>query len=270
MTVQEYIMARQSAGFRLHFHDGLWWENDRWGYCKPALLYEPAIPGKQAPARLRCVLGYAHRVAAGEPSSGEWHALVMRQPAISQISLEAVEGKRRNCIRKGLRCCQVAQVRELAPYRNDMTEIAISTAIRNGRGLSPEYYRQENEAWWRSIIRMVPYTEFWGAFHEGRMIAYLAIHVAGHRAIIDGAKSLTEQLNQCPNDALVFRFLESCRERGTIEEIFYGGWSEDKPTLNRFKESFGFAGERIPYLRRMFFGLVNCPRRPPEAMNAAD
>lgn len=270
MTAQEYVDARRAAGFRLHYHDGMWWENDRWGYCKPAILYERADIGTQAPSWRRCAIGYSHRVREGEPNSGEWLSVIMRQPQISQVSLDAVEGKRRNCIRKGLRCCQVALISDLAPYRNDMTEIAISTAIRNGRGFPADYYRRENDRWWDSVRRMAPYTEFWGALHEGHMIAYLAIHVAGHRAIIDGAKSMTEHLNQCPNDALVYTFLESCRERGTVEEIFYGGWSSDKPTLNRFKESFGFSVEKIPFLRRMVFGWINCPKRAQETLGAGE
>ena len=261
MTAQDYIEARRAAGFSLHFHDGLWWETSRWGYYKPAIPYEWATPGQQRPARLRCALGYVHRVHDGEPCTGEWHTVIMRKPKISQVSLEAVDSKRRNCIRKGLRGCQVELIRDLRPFRSDMTDIAISTAIRNERGFPAAYYRQENDRWWNAILSMAPYTEFWGAMYQGRMIAYLAVHVAGHRAIIDGAKSVTEQLKQCPNDALVYTFLESCRERGTVAEIIYGGWSADKPTLNRFKESFGFSGERLPFLRRLFFGLIRCPKK---------
>jgi hypothetical protein len=270
MTAQDYINARLAAGFPLHLHDGMWWEISRRGYCKPAIPYEQAIPGKQTPARLRCAIGYTHRVQDGEPCSGEWHTVIMRKPVISQVSLDAVDGKRRNCIRKGLRCCQVELIHDLSPFRNDMTDIAISTAIRNERGFPAAYYRQENEQWWNSILCMVPYTEFWGAMYEGHMIAYLAVHVAGHRAIIDGAKSVTGQLKQCPNDALVYTFLESCRERGTVDEIVYGGWSEDKPTLNRFKESFGFSGEKIPFLRRLFFGLIRCPKRAQKVLGGGE
>lgn len=268
MTAEEYIAAKRAAGANLHFHDGVWWQTVRWGYCKPAILFEEVDPRRQAPARGRCALGYTHRVPEGAPCSGAWHPLLMRREAIAKVSLQAVDGKRRNSIRKGLKCCEVRLISDPAPVRADMTEIAISTAIRNERGHPPEYYRARNDDWWRGILSGAGYTEWWGAFFEGRMIAYLAVQVAGHRAIIDGAKSWTEYLHACPNDALVYTFLESCRDRGTVAEIFYGGVSADKPTLNQFKESFGFKAERLPYIRRTFFGLFQYSGQAGEAAGA--
>lgn len=261
MTVQEYIAARQAAGFALHLHDDVWWEQVRRGYCKPAILFESVDPERQAPSRRKVALGYTHRVPPGARQSGAWHAMIMRQPKIAEFSLQSVDAKRRNSIRKGLGCTEVRLVHDLSGHRKDMTEIAISTAIRNKRGYPPAYYEEKNDEWWSGITRGAAYTEFWCAFHEGRIIAYFAVQVAGHRAIIDGAKSMTEFLHANPNDALVYTFLESCKARGTVNEIFYGHWSEDKASLNRFKESFGFAGEKIPYLRKMFFGWLDYPSR---------
>ncbi len=257
MTAEEYLTARKLAGFPLHRHNGMWWENVRWGYCKPAILYEEVDPQRQAPAFWRAALGCVHRVPPGRAASGHWHSLIMRREQIARVSLETMESKRRNLIRKGLRLNQVVKLSDLKPYREDLTQVAISTAIRNQRGHPPEYYRKHGDEWWTTILRGSAYTEFWGAIHEGRLIAYLAVQITGHRAIIDGAKSMTEFLHVNPNDALVFTFLESCRDRGTIAEIFYGGWSTDKPSLNHFKESFGFRGEKIPYLRRVFGGRIN-------------
>lgn len=263
MTVEDYIAAKKAAGLDLHFHDGVWWQTVRRGYCKPAILFEAVDPRRQAPAFWRAAIGYTHRVEQGQAASGEWHPLIMDQARIAAVSLESVGQKRRNLIRKGLRMNQVVQIEDLEPFRRDLTEIAISTAIRNQRGHPPGYYRERNDEWWSSILRGAAFTEFWGAIHEGRMIAYLAVQVAGHRAVIDGAKSMTEHLNANPNDALVFTFLESCRDRGTVKEIVYGGWSTDKPTLNQFKESFGFSGVKIPYIRKLFFGCIPVRERRP-------
>ncbi len=270
MTVQEYIAAKQAAGFALHQHDGVWWEQVRWGYCKPAILFEPVDPERQAPLRRKIALGCTHRVPPGARQSGAWHAITMKQPQIAEFSLQSVDAKRRNSIRKGLGCTEVRLVADLSAYRKDMTEIAISTAIRNERGYPPAYYSEQNDEWWRGIVRGAAYTEFWGAFHAGRMIAYLAVQVAGHRAIVDGAKSMTEFLHANPNDALVYTFLESCQARGSIQEIFYGHWSQDKATLNRFKESFGFAGEKVPYIRKMLFGWLNYPARAETLIKGAE
>ncbi len=261
MTLDGFIAARRAAGFRLHGHDGVWWENDRWGYCRPAVAYQVVDPAHQRPAWTRSAIGYVHRIPAGRRGSGYWHAVMMTRDRIQNYGLDRVDGKRRNCIRKGLKNCRVEPVPDLAPWRKDMTEIAKSTAVRNQRGFPPDYYDTHNDEWWNGITGMRAYTEFWGTFCEGRMAAYLAVHVAGPCAMINGAKSASEFLNANPNDALVHAFLESCRERGTVEEIFYGHWSEDKPTLNQFKTSFGFSGEKVPFVRRLLFGCVTVPDR---------
>ena len=185
----------------------------------------------------------------------------MTESAISAWSLaDSVGGKRRNLIRKGLRNNEVRKLDNLDDYREDLAEISISTAIRTKRGYPPTYYRERGQEWWESILRVANYSEFWGAFFEGKLIAYLSVHVAGHRAVIDGAKSRTEFLNTCPNDALVFSFLESCRQRGNIREVWYGHFSEDKPSLNQFKASFGFNGTRVPFRRMALGGLIRMPQ----------
>jgi hypothetical protein len=263
MTVEEYIAAKQAAGFDLHLHDGVWWQNLRWGYCKPAVPLEEVDPVRQRPAFGKSAIGYAHRVPEDAPRSGFWRHLVMRRPQIAGFMLDQLESKRRTSIRKALRCNEIIRVSDLDRYRRDMTDIVISTAIRNRKGHLPDYYREQNDEWWQSIRRVSGFTEFWGAIHEGRMIAYTAVQVAGRRAVFDASKSMTEYLHARPNDALRYTLVESCRARGTIEEIISGGWSADKPTLNTFKESFGFAGLKIPYIRKMVFGLFNNPVRAP-------
>lgn len=261
MTLDDYISAKQAAGHRLHLNDGVWWETTRRGYCKPAIPFEEVEAMVAKPSPLRSAIGYGHRVNNPKVASGNWDALVMSRETIAGWSLtSSVDGKRRNAIRKGFRNNQVALIENLSPYRDDLTAIAISTGIRNQRGFHPDYYRKKNDEWWQSMLRVATYSEVWGAFHEGRMIAYLSVQVAGHRAIIDGAKSMTEYLQACPNDALVFSFVDSCRERGGIEEIWYGHWSVDKSTLNDFKKSFGFERRIVPYYRKFFFGLLSMPK----------
>lgn len=260
MRSDDYIKAKRDAGLHLHFHDGVCWETTRWGYCKPAIPFEEVEVNACKPSRLEAFIGYGHRVKDPNITSGNWYALIMPRETIADWSLtSSVDGKRRNSIRKGLRNNQVLPIDILSPYRDDLTAIAISTAIRNQRGFPPDYYRDHNEEWWQAILRVATYSELWGAFNEGRMIAYLSVQVAGRRAIIDGAKSMTEHMQACPNDALVFSFVDSCRARGGIEEIWYGHWSIDKPTLNDFKQSFGFESRKIPFYRKVCFGLLPMP-----------
>ncbi len=270
MQSDDYIKAKRDAGLHLHFHDGVCWETTRWGYCKPAIPFQEAEPDTQRPSLLKTFLGYGHRVRSSKFASGYLQALIMSEATIARWCLTtSVDGKRRNAIRKGLRNNQVVRIENIAPFRDDLTAIAISTAIRNQRGLPPNYYRDHNDEWWQSLLRVTTYSELWGAFYGGRMIAYLSVQVAGQRAIIDGAKSISEYLYACPNDALVYSFVDSCRERSGLEEIWYGHWSEDKPTLNDFKQSFGFERRKIPVYRKALLGLIPMPQSPTKRFSAS-
>ncbi|MBX3423891.1 MAG: hypothetical protein KF752_20225 [Pirellulaceae bacterium] len=259
MPPEEYIAAKRKTGCRLHEHDGVWWETTRWGYCKPALPFQELVPGVTKPRLSEAFIGYTHRVSEAYPASGHWHALLMQAETIANWTVEhSVDSKRRNLIRKGLKLNEVRVIEDIEPYRDSFSQIAISTAIRNQRGYPAEYYRDQNDEWWESMRAVASYSEVWGAFHQDTLAAYFSIQVAGQRAVIDGAKSATESLNVCPNDALLCTFLQSCRQR-SIEEIWYGHWSLDKPSLNQFKQSFGFEDVRVPYCRKMLGGLTSMP-----------
>jgi len=256
MTPEQYVKAKLRVGHRIHKHNGVWWETTRRGYCKTAIPFQTIENASSKPKFRNCLFGYSHRSTDPKNCSGFWRALIMPAESISEWSLQSSDNKkRRNAIRKGLSKNKILRVKCIIPLRNDITEVTISTAIRNRRGHPPDYYRTHHETWWQSMLSVAAHTQFWGAFHNNRLVAFLIVHVVGNRAVIDGAKSRTESLKTCPNEALVATFIEYCRDQSHIAEIWYGHWSEDKPTLNRFKASFGFCETYVPYRRFMLGGL---------------
>lgn len=270
MNVEEYIKGKQAAGHSVHCHQNVWWETIHPGYCKPAIPFQ-RVELDAKPERLRSAIGFCHATPSSAGANGAWDLMVLHRPALANFSIESVAAKKRSQVRKGIQLNEVRLLARLDDYRGDLTAVCISTAVRNGRGYPASYYEERNDQWWASLTKAARYTEFWGAIFDGRVIAYLAAQVAGDLAIIDAEKSLTEQLGACPNDALVFRFLESCRDRETVREIIYGGWSVDKMSLNRFKASFGFEREQMPFRRRLLFGCIQLPprQRGPEQTHGA-
>ncbi len=260
MTKEEYVEGKIKAGHILHENDGVWWETTRKGYCKPAVKYEIVRPRAAKPAFAKRIIGYNHRVEHMNQASGYWQPFLMKEEGINSWSLDNLSsGNRRRRIRKGLRNCTVEVVKDIHQYKEDISRILKSTAIRNGHGFPPEYYDMEKKEWWEVIEKVALYTEFWCAFSEGKLIAYICLHVMGERVVVDGVKSDTDFLSNCPIDAILHGIMTSLKERGGIKEMWYGGKSSRK-TLDDYKESYGFEVVKVPYTIRLGAGLIKYPK----------
>ena len=260
MTREEYIKGKIESGHTLHQNNDVWWETTRNGYCKPAIPFDEVKATKAKPAMSKSFIGCNHRVPNKAGSSGYWLPFVLDEQGIKEWSLEGLKsGNRRRRIRKGLRNCEVKRLENVQTYRSDFSRILKSTAIRNGHGNPPEHYNEDKQSWWDLILRVNHYTEFWGAFHEGMLVAYICFHVAGDRVVVDGVKSDTEWLQTCPIDAILFNFITDIQKREGIKEMIYGGKS-DRPSLDKFKESYGFRIEEIPYRIGVMGGYLYVPK----------
>jgi len=260
MTKEEYINRKISEGKELHLHDGTWWETTKKGYCKPAVLFDEIIPGKVKPLLSKSFIGYNHRIADPSKATGFWYPFILKKNELGNWSLDNLKnGNRRRRIRKGIKLNSVRVVENLEDYRSDFSRILTSTAIRNGHGKPPEYYDENNTEWWKTILQVSKYTEFWCAFTENSLAAYICLHVMGNRVVVDGVKSDTDLLPTSPIDAILYHMITDLSKRETIEEIWYGGKS-NRPTLDKFKTSYGFEIVQVPYQIRLAGGLLKYPK----------
>ena len=259
MTKEEYIEAKKRAGHRLHLNDGVWWETDRAGYCKTAIRYEAHNALEVKPKFAESYKGYNHRVYDERQAKSKWTPLIMNEEKLQNWSLTSLEsGNRRRRIKKGLKNNVVKLVEDINPLKEEFVRVLKSTAIRNGHGNPPEFYDMNKSEWWKVIDTVAHYSEFWCAFQDDKLAAYISLQVMGDRVIVDGVKSDTDMLPGCPMDAIIYNFLMDLQGRGGIKEIWYGGKS-DRPTLDKFKESFGFEIVEVPYTIRMLGGLIKYP-----------
>ncbi len=259
MTKDEYIESKKKAGHILHQHDGVWWENVRPGYCKPAIKYEAIPPLEVRPAFKNSYIGYSHRITNIKYATGFWQPFILNEKGLAEWSIDTLKnGKRRGSIKKGLKVNEVKRLNNVEHYREEFARVLKSTALRNGHGHPPEYYDLDKNEWWDTIMKVDHYSEFWCAFQNDTLAGYISLHVLGDRVIIDGVKSDTNLLPGCPMDAIIFHFLMDLKERGGIKEIWYGGKS-NTPTLDKFKMSYGFVITKIPYTIRIAGGLFKYP-----------
>lgn len=260
MTKKEYVERKIMAGHELHKHDGVWWETTRNGYCKPAVLFDEVIPKKSRPIFSKSYMGYSHRVSNSASATGVWTPFILKNDELTSWSLAGLKsGNRKRRIKKGLKFNEVKVVKNIENYKADFSRILISTAIRNGHGKPPEHYDMNKIEWWKKIVQVAKYTEFWCAFDDGALSAYICLHVMGDRAVIDGVKSDTDLLNNCPIDAILYHIITDLSARGTVKELWYGGKS-NRPSLDKFKTSYGFQIVEVPYQIRIAGGLFKYPR----------
>ncbi|MBI1305692.1 MAG: hypothetical protein GC181_03650 [Bacteroidetes bacterium] len=260
MTKEEYVKAKIEAGHLIHESDGIWWETTKKGYCNTAILYDEVDPRKSKPAFGKSYIGYSHRIPEGRTATGVWLPFVMGEEGINSWSLEGLQsGNRRRRIKKGLKFNEVKLITDLSEHKEAISRILKSTAIRNGHGNPPEYYDMDKSSWWNTIQKVAKYTEFWCAFQEGELAGYICLHVMGDRVIVDGVKSDTDMLPNCPTDAIIYSMLIDLRSRGGIKEMWYGGKS-NRPSLDEFKTSYGFEVKEIPYTTRLLGGYLPLPK----------
>ena len=258
MTREEYVRGKIEAGMDIHLNDGVAWQKTKKGYCKTAIPFEIVESGKQKPRFSDSFVGLNHRISSMEGATGSWKPFILRDEEISNWSLETLQsGNRRRRIRKGLKNNEVIKVESIADFRQDISRVLKSTAIRNGHGHPPERYNLDNSEWWQVLLDIEKYTEFWCAFQDGKLAAYICLHVIDERIVVDGVKSDTDMLPGCPIDAIVYNIITSVQQRGA-KEMWYGGAS-NRPTLDKFKESYGFKIEEIPYRTSFLGGLVTMP-----------
>ena len=251
MDDQASANALKLAGQSVHLHDGIWWLEVGPGFCKPVDLLRRMTPGTARPALLHRWMGYSHLVADAVKANWHWDVMYLEGDGLRQFDLARVKPKRRRRIKHALAALQVRRIEDIQPLLPAMNEINVITATRTSHGKPATYYVENRAEWERFMTHefALQGREWWGAFFEGRLVAYYYSHVISRTLYINAAKSHTDFLNHGPNDALVFSLLEHHRNQADCDRIVYGDWSPDVPSLNEFKEQYGFAHVTLPVFR---------------------
>lgn len=242
MRSDEFVGQLLTLGERLHEHDGVWWRQHGPFYWKPALEFLELEPGRAKPATRRAWVGYSHLVPPASGSNRSAYYMVFEAGAATPFTLDSLTSKKRNQVRKGLRCCEIRRIGALEPVLADLQRINISARRRTGAGLPADYYVKKYERWRRRMLSLfaLPGRDWWGAFVGTRLVAYFFSYAVDDTLIIDAAKSETDFLTHNPSDALLYTLMEDALNAKRCRRIIYGGWTPNDDRLTEFKEKYGF------------------------------
>lgn len=251
LTEAQFAEQQRQLGCRIHEHDGVYWEEVHPFYCKPAFIFKAFDRGTARPARGRSLLGYSHPVCRPEEGNRTVPVMVLERTRLENFDLPSLPQKKRNNVRRALEQCEVRLIDDLEAQLERIREINVSQALRHekqgGAEIPASRYTAEAEDWRAQMRREFPLAgrEWWGAFVDGTLAAYLrTFQVAGIR-VIQLTKADTDHLKAYPMDALYFKVLQHAAEDPACRMILNG--RPQHPSLNHYKEQFLFQAAVWPY-----------------------
>ena len=251
LTEAEFVEQQRSLGCRIHEHDGVFWEEVYPFYCKPAFIYKPFDRGEAKPARLRSLLGYSHQVRNPQQGNRSLSMMVLEREGFDGFCLQKLPSKKRNQVRRALEQCVIQPITDIEVNLERIREINVSQAMRHEHGAGAETpvsrYTKEAEEWRAQMRREFAFEgrEWWGAFVDGVLTAYLRTYQVEKIRVIQQAKADTASLKFHPMDALYFTVLSSAAADPTCQSIVNG--DPKHASLNHFKEQFLFRAVEYPY-----------------------
>jgi hypothetical protein len=251
LSEEEYIEQQRSMGLRIHRHRGIWWEEVFPFYCKPAFVYTAIDPGEARPKRIRSLLGYSHQVRDSRLKNRTLCLMVLEGAGLNNFCLATLGSKKRNNVRRGLKTCVVKRLRNIEPHLQRMREINIAQAIRQEQKAGSETpvsrYQNEANSWRRQIVSefALEGREWWGAFVNGMVVAYLRTYQVNGIRVIQQTKIDTASLRSYAMDALYFTVLSRAAEDPDCNRVINGPPLHE--SLNKYKEQFQFCPVEIPY-----------------------
>ena len=289
LTEAQYVEQQRALGRRLHEHDGVWWDEVYPRYCKPAFIYKVVPRGSARPARWRSWLGYGHLVARPEEANRTLPMMALDRSGLDGFGLPKLPSKKRNNVRRALEKCAVAPLTDLESHLERLRQINVSQALRHEEGggaqVPASRYVAEADSWraqTRALFALAG-REWWGAFVDGVLAAYLRTFQVDGIRIIQQAKADTDYLKACPMDALYFPVLSRAAADPACRILFNG--RPQHPSLNHYKEQFLFRADEFPYysshavlvalgkralqLRKRFRRAAGAPAASPPAEPAA-
>lgn len=246
MTSQEFIEQQIAAGYKVHFNGGTWWQESFPFFCRPVVPFKEINPGESEPKFHKSFLGYKHLVRDKQLANQYWSVMLLGENKLKDYSIHTLSSPKKAQIRKGLKNVEIKRIENIDIILEDIKNICISTRQRTKHGKPETYYLTKE---WRSWIKKefaLPKREWWGAYFEGRLIAYTYSVQIDETMYIYAAKSHTDYLDRCPNDALFFTFINYCKDLPDCKQIVFGDGGAATPSLNAFKKKLGFEEVNLP------------------------
>lgn len=251
LTEAEFAEQQRQLGRRIHEHDGVWWETKFPFYTKPAFEFRAFAPRSARPKWSRSFLGYSHQVPQPEMGNRLLEFMVLDGESLRGFGMARLGPKKRNQVRKGLKHCHVELISDLMAHLEEAREINITQSQRQMATGSFDrpmaYYSGKADVWRKEMLARFGLKGWcwWGAFSEGRLVAYMQTLAVEGKLMIMGMKSHTSYLPLCPVDAIYFTVLSQAAGDAGVEQVVNG--RPQRESLDRYKEQFLFRRVVVQY-----------------------
>lgn len=241
LSLDELVAQDSSVEDSFHFHKGIWWREIKPFFYQPGFFLQPVDAKRSSPRRRKALLGYHHVVPEGRQANSCFKMLMLKD--VKSYSLDSIDGKARNVIRKAQRFLEVKRITEVNDLLTGGYETYVSFRRRTNWGRDKTDYGVFSH--WITRAFRLEKRFFLGAYFDGKLIAYTAHHLVERIAAVAVVISHSDYLQYCPNDLLLHTFLEICRRSPGVTMAQIGPASL-KPSLDRFKMKFGFEAVSYP------------------------
>lgn len=260
MTSEEFIKRVLEIGYDVHFNDGVCWMEIKPFFYGPANPYQVIEPGKAKPRLYKALLGYRHYVSDERFANRHEALMILNDERLSKFGIESLTSSKRAQVRKGLKLTKIRKIEMIEPVIEDLREIETSKARRIKEVKRPEYYLEHYEKWRAWTIKQFEVDkgrkEYWGSFYFNTLIAIMKINMIDDTMIINYVASHSEHNDKCPTDALLFSVLEYSKNLAGCKKVSYGGWDKRRPTLNKYKENYGFERFDVPVYAKFNLHII--------------
>lgn len=260
MTPNEYLKRVIEIGYDIHFNDGICWIKSAPLFYSPVIPFQIIEPGTAKPKMHKALLGYGHYVSDKKYATKYEATMLLSEDRLRNFGMRNLANSTRGKVRKGSRITEVRKIDDIEPVIDDMKEIEISKAIRIGTSRPPEYYVNQFNHWREWMIKQFKgdkgRKDYWGSFYNDTLIAYTKIYQIDETMFIHYSASHTDHLDKCPNDVLTFTILNMYKELPDCKRVSYGAWDKNRPSLNNFKEKYGFERIDLPVYEKYNFHVI--------------
>jgi hypothetical protein len=218
-------------------HRGRYWTTAAKGFYQPINCLARLEPHEVSRPTLTC---WGYRASIGENAAAMANGSIPMNllSSLDTYTPESLQDKARKQLRKSRKLVSVRQLTDPSILREEAYGVQLSAFNRTGYGGLPDPVECGHLA--ERIFEGPRVISVFGAFVEGRLGAYLQAYALEDVVIMDKLFLATEYLPTAIGTALIFDFVQACKQTPGIREVVYGLHSAENPHLVHFKEGMGF------------------------------
>jgi len=237
----EFAHYRREAGDKIIKRKGQFWVESHFGFYQAA-NWLVRMPLAQAVPPAVFYWAYRTSLAQTDVAAANGTMPVNLLQDISRYDYEHLHSSCRYDLRKSRKLVTIVELTRPDLLYAEGYEVMRSAWSRWGNSFMPTKAAYLNDiARAYKTRRMIL-----AGIADGKLLGYLVGYAVGSTAYIEFIFLATESLSTQIGTALVFDFIQTCRQSGVIREVSYGLCDREDPAEVAFKERMGFLLVQIP------------------------